>query len=149
MRRLYELYIRFIEWLGADSSSDNILAPPPVIPPSTDKSKVKPEEKPENLKITTSNNSFLDELIEKIREPVLTIVATFIIFLVFLITEQILFWIFNWQTQDLQLRNSFFKWLFDGIEFLTAISIAIYSFVQGVLGLIDQWKIANTVKGSK
>jgi len=147
-----ENYIRFFVWLGA--------YPPPeykyLLQTKQEKHFSRLTKINDNKQTTLERNSThsirnllyeaVYEFIEDVIPPIKTLLATFLVFLAFLLTDQILLWIFNLTTQDVQRRNPILGFFLEGIEFFSAISISIYFVISGIGNLRFQWKFSQRME---
>ena len=103
-----------------------------------------PSSTPTSLKVLLRNNLY--EFVRDVVIPLRVIIATFVVFVVFLIADQMLFWIFEILTQDIRLRSPFLALVFDGVEISSAIGVAVYFLISGLLNLRTQWRISQKIE---
>ena len=103
--------------------------------------------------IESVDNSFgilfrrnLYHMIRDILVPVRVIIATFIVFAVFLMADTLLFWMFDRLTQDIQQSSRFVVSVFDGVEILSVVGIGLYFVLSGMTNLRTQWQIAKDIE---
>ena len=101
-------------------------------------------ERQQSFKVVLKNNFY--QLVRDIITPIRVILSVFIVFVVFLIAEQILFAVFVWQVQDIRDRVPFVGWVLDGVQVFSIIAVSVYFVYTTVTGLQSQWRIASQIE---
>jgi hypothetical protein len=98
----------------------------------------------QSFKMLLKNNFY--QLVRDIIVPIRVILSVFIVFVIFLIADQILFSIFVWQVQDIKSRVSFIGWVLDGVQVLSIVAVSVYFIYSTINGLQTQWRIASQIE---
>lgn len=86
------------------------------------------------------------EFVRDILVPSRVILATFLVFMVFLVTDQALFWIFETIIHPIKTKIPFVGWLLDGLNVFSTICIVIYFVISGIASLRTQWQISKKIE---
>jgi hypothetical protein len=86
------------------------------------------------------------QLIRDIIVPIRVIFSIFIVFVMFLIADQILFSIFVWQVQNIKSRVPFVGWVLDGVQVFSILAVSIYFTYSTIAGLQVQRQIASQIE---
>jgi hypothetical protein len=88
----------------------------------------------------------LYSLVQDIIIPVRVILATAVVFVVFLASEELVFFMFERLNQELVSRMPYVAWVFDGVRFLSAIGTGVYFVVNGLSNLQTQWRLSKSME---
>jgi hypothetical protein len=85
-------------------------------------------------------------LVEDVVVPLRVIVATSVIFILFLVADQIIFYIIDLISSDIKSRVPFVSWLLDGVQVLSLIAVSVYFVISGINNLHTQFRVASKIE---
>ena len=87
-------------------------------------------------------------LIRDIIIPIRVIISVFIVFLIFLVVDQLLFLVFDWLCRDIKTRITFVSWLLDGVQVVSIVAVSICFIYNTITSLQSQRQIASKIESN-
>lgn len=88
----------------------------------------------------------LRELILDVIVPTRVIVASFLVFVVFLLADEAILLIIKWLIRDLASRNQMIGTLLEGIEIFSFLGVAVYFVISTIASLRLQWQVTKRIE---
>ena len=88
----------------------------------------------------------LRELILDVIIPARVIVASFLVFVLFLLADEAILLIIKWLIRDLVAGNRVVRTLLEGIEMFSFLGVAVYFVISTISSLRLQWKVTKQIE---
>ncbi len=115
-------------------------------PPTISQQSTQPHPQPPRIPSQTVRSVLRTHVVRVMRAllPPLGIVLTMLmVFITFLIAEQLLLASIDWAARDILSRSPFVVWFLDGVRFFSFVGVAVYCIVSGNATLHTHWKMAH------
>lgn len=88
----------------------------------------------------------LRELILDVIVPARVVVASFLVFVLFLLADEAILLIIKWLIRDLATSNQVVKTLLEGIEIFSFLGVAVYFVISTISSLRLQWGVTKRIE---